>query len=100
MTFFVHRNGGPGTPISSAHQGVEVDGQIVSPMPDYCAEALADNNPELVAFLAPPVAAPVLDATTLAAALVAKGIIGQPDIAAAVAARAASVAAINVKAGT
>jgi len=97
--WYVHRNGGPGTPISSAHQSHKDDGS--SPMPDYCPEALDDQtSAELQAFLsaasAPP--APVLDAPTLAAALIASGGLTQAAIDSAVAGGNGSVVAAGVAA--
>lgn len=55
--WFIHRRD-DGT-IASAHEGNIVDGQAVSPMPDYCSEALDDaTDAEIQAFFAAADAAP------------------------------------------
>jgi hypothetical protein len=54
MTWFVHRNGGSGTPISSASRNLMVG---------YNDEALADDDSEIVAYLAAAQAPPYVPPT-------------------------------------
>lgn len=89
--WFVHRRADGA--IASAHQVEHLDaqGRPVNPMPDYLdGEALDDaTSVELQAFLKPIPAAAVLDAAALAATLIAKGVVTQADVNAAMKAETA-----------